>query len=63
MQPNTFWSKLIHNFYSGKKLLIIRANAAIKKILPKENNHPKGENSHNLVTLSSGIVSACHRGD
>jgi hypothetical protein len=38
-------SELIHNFYYGK------SSPTALILLPKEENHPIGENSPNLVTL------------
>jgi hypothetical protein len=50
VQP-IFSSKLIHNFFREKKLPKTWARSEIFKKLPKEINHPTGENSPNLVTL------------
>jgi hypothetical protein len=38
----------------GKSSLIIWATSVIFEKLPKENSHPIGKNSHNLVTLFTG---------
>jgi hypothetical protein len=44
-------SKILHLFFGGKSGPEIWATFVIFKRLPKENNHPIGENSPNLVTL------------
>jgi hypothetical protein len=41
---HTFRQNQYNDFYLGKKLPKIRANAAIFKKLPKGNNRPKGRN-------------------
>jgi hypothetical protein len=46
-------SKLIHNFYHGKK---IGASFVFFKTLPKINDCPIGENSPNQVTLHQFLV-------
>jgi hypothetical protein len=46
MWPNPFLVKK-HNFCGGRKWI----TSVLFKKLPKENNHPTGENSPNLVTL------------
>jgi hypothetical protein len=47
-----FRKKIVRNFYREKRSPKIRATSVIIKKLPKVNNHPIGENSPNLVTLS-----------
>jgi hypothetical protein len=52
MWPNPFFcQKIMHQFYRGKSGPKLWATVVIFKRLPIENNHPKGENSLNLVTL------------
>jgi hypothetical protein len=54
--PNRVLTKLLHNFYGGKKKLTKFVYFCNKK-LPKVNNHPIGENSPNLVTLTGTLLS------
>jgi hypothetical protein len=60
--PNGVLTKLLHNFYGGKKKLtkfvyILLSTYFCNKKLPKVNNHPIGENSPNLVTLKGTLLS------
>jgi hypothetical protein len=52
MCPNPFLSKLMHSFNNGKNW----ATSVIFKQLPKVKNHPKSENSPNLVTLATNRI-------
>jgi hypothetical protein len=51
MSPKTFFPKLTHPFFRGKNGPKIWATSVIFQKLPKNNNHPIGKNSPNLVTL------------
>jgi hypothetical protein len=51
MLPNPFWSKLIDDFYRGKRGAKLCDSFVFFNKLPKDNNRSIGENAANLVAL------------
>jgi hypothetical protein len=51
MLPYSYVSKLTHNLNRGKNSHKMWTTCIIFRNLPRDNNHPLGENSPNLVTL------------